>query len=106
MGAGIEEDLGTLEDPARAEVLRVRESDDLVAKFPVNEIARGVAGYVSLLGVIGLCAVFAEPVIEAFPMRDASSVGLNVLAAVVEPAITGRDGVRRRRRGNGGYESD
>ena len=82
-------------------MLRVGERKHLAAKLPVDQVARRVAGNITLAGIVGLRAVLAEPVVDALEKGDAAAVRLNALTAIVEPWLARLDEGRRGREETG-----
>jgi len=65
-------------------VLGVGEGE-LLEEGPVNEIGGGVATDVAFGGIVGLRAVFSDPIVGVMKVQDAAAVGLNGDSAIIQP---------------------
>jgi hypothetical protein len=82
---GIGKDLWPFQNPAAAEVLRVRELYNLVAKRPVDQVFGGITTGVSVLAVQSLGTIFTEPKIGIAYPNNTAAMRLYVLAAIIGP---------------------
>ena len=94
-GARVGIHFGPLEHPMGSQMLGIGECEYLASESPVNKIARRITSDVALIGIVGLRAVFTEPVVRSLPHCDAAAVRLNTLSMVVEPRVAGPDDARR-----------
>ncbi len=76
-------------------MLGIGERQHLAPEFPVHKIARGITSDVTLVRIVRLRAVLAEPVVRSLPHCDAAAVRLNALSMVVEPWVAGPDDAGR-----------